>query len=294
MVTPIPSKEIGTGYKISKYTLEELIEEGEFGGIEGLLYKARDQKGNIYGMKIIKEEKLELTLEKKYSYLIKEKDILPVSDYLLTMFGNTYEQDSHYFICLEYCNSGNLLRYMEDKEYKISIKEIMDISKDICMGIYTLHNSLRVHLDIRLANILIDMHPLTQCRTFKLGDLGLRQKVYSQSEIIEKGMGYIPPQIFMGEEYTNKADIWSFGVLLFQLAFQVLPFGLRDYKALVLRGECSIPNTRAVSNNYMNLLINCLQFYEKDRFNIETIMTHPFFLTPHDKISTITTFSIFK
>ena len=293
MVEAAGGAQIDTGYVVNegetpKYTLKEKLGEGAFGKV----FKAVDKNGTFFAIKII-SNRIKNAGEKKWECFVREITHLSEldSDYIIRMYGKPLEQDEHYFLILEYCNSGDLLNYLLNKEFKISMQEVMEISNDIAFAIFVMHSAEIAHRDLKLENIMV--HTKAQ-RSFKLADLGLSRQINDIADTVAGSLGYIAPEIFLSKDYDRQADIWSFGMLLFQLAFKEFPFGRATYQMSVMRGKCNIPNKRTVSKNYIDLLTKCLKFDPKKRLKIEDILSHDFFMSPDNQTSSLKQIDILK
>uniref|UniRef100_A0A5S6QVB4 receptor protein-tyrosine kinase n=1 Tax=Trichuris muris TaxID=70415 RepID=A0A5S6QVB4_TRIMR len=146
-------------------------------------------------------------------------------------------------LCLivEYCSDGDLLHYLRDRrKYMVKLEQLgidisntenhadMDFDKllclkdlvsfawQICVGLEYLSQKGYVHRDVAARNVLVDRD-----KRMKIGDFGLCRYVYSDMVYMGKG-GRLPVKWMALEaikncEFTSKSDVWSFGVLLFEI-----------------------------------------------------------------------------
>jgi serine/threonine protein kinase len=78
-----------------------------------------------------------------------------------------------------------------------------------------------VHRDLKPANILVSKG------TYKIADFGLAKYLQDESQLLKTRVGtpfYMAPQILKNERYTSKCDIWSLGIIFYQLLFGTLPW----------------------------------------------------------------------
>lgn len=110
-------------------------------------------------------------------------------------------------------------------------------ASDILNGIRLLHENAIVHCDIKPENLLATEEN-GEIR-IKIGDLGfamiLAETDVFMSDIRIGSYGYISPEILSENTYTQKLDIWSFGITLYQMAVAYLPTVLD--KTFVKKGE---------------------------------------------------------
>ena len=97
---------------------------------------------------------------------------------------------------------------------KLSQAEIIKLGRDICKALEHCNVQNIVHRDIKLDNILVSEHG-----EFKLGDFGIAKRLNNESATMNYvgGSGYIAPEVFKGEKYNIRADIYSLGMVLYKL-----------------------------------------------------------------------------
>lgn len=144
------------------------------------------------------------------------------------------------------CKSFDVFQYEEDGSWEVDIREQFlsplpnwinanGIKQEdvVRMGI-SLSDLLSVcekegilHRDIKPANIFVD-----RLNNFRLGDFGLARMISSSSSIHSKGVGtdaFMAPEVFNGEKYDHRADIYSLGLVMYWLLNgQSLPFASKD------------------------------------------------------------------
>lgn len=87
-----------------------------------------------------------------------------------------------------------------------------------------------MHRDIKPDNILIHNGNV------KIADFGFCKPLENQNDMVATMLGspiYMAPEVIKGETYTNKADIWSLGVVLFQMLFGKCPFESKSIAKLI-------------------------------------------------------------
>ncbi len=132
-----------------------------------------------------------------------------------------FEHDGRLFIAMEYIDGVNLLEFTEEKA--ITIKQALVIVIQICRGLRKAHSDGVIHRDIKPANIMVDKEGWV-----KILDFGLA-KLRENASITRLGsrMGTAPyssPEQLRGEELKPGADIFSLGVILYELIAQQRPF----------------------------------------------------------------------
>lgn len=101
----------------------------------------------------------------------------------------------------------------------------MEFFKQICNGFKVLYQNKIIHRDIKPENILV------LDGVYKIADFGFAREIKNLEEAGElTGCGtpmYVSPQISSKQSYCSKCDVWSFGVILYQLMSYENPFGMK-------------------------------------------------------------------
>ena len=141
-----------------------------------------------------------------------------------------FQDDDKLFIAMEYIEGVNLYDFMVRKD--ISINQALTITIQICRGLRKAHQAGIIHRDIKPANIMIDNEGWV-----KILDFGLA-KLTEYKSITKLGvrMGtapYTSPEQLRGEELKPHTDIFSLGVLLYELLARRLPFDGRTEEEII-------------------------------------------------------------
>ena len=116
----------------------------------------------------------------------------------------------------------------------------------------------------------------------KLSDFGFSKVM--EDDITKTKLGTpatMAPEIMMNKTYTKKADLWSIGIITYQLLFKTLPFKARSEKELlnnILNNKgIKIPEGMKISDTLYDLLKNLLQLDPTLRYSWKQFFEHPFF-----------------
>jgi len=143
---------------------------------------------------------------------------LPVHPNLVNYKKIQISSEHNLYLIMEFCNGGNLDKFLFDCKYHVHEDKIWFFLKQFCDGYRVLYDSKLVHRDIKPENILLHNG------NFKIADFGL-SKLISNPEITEnfsvKGTPiYMAPELPQFKEGTSKIDVFSLGVVLYRMAFK--------------------------------------------------------------------------
>ena len=93
-----------------------------------------------------------------------------------------------------------------------SLEEKKNICKEIVNGLINIHDNEILHRDLKLTNILVDSN-----NEIKITDFGLAVSIYDVDKEEVGTYGYIAPEIFDGEDYTFKSDLYSLGIIFLEI-----------------------------------------------------------------------------
>ena len=130
------------------------------------------------------------------------------------------EENNCLFMVMEYCEM-DLAQYL--RKYKLDEQRATDIIKQVMSGLSYLVGKGVIHRDIKPANILVNSR-----NEFKLADFGLARHVQEfDNSLLQTIAGtplYMAPQILKKTPYTTKCDIWSTGIIFYELLVGKLPW----------------------------------------------------------------------
>ncbi|ONK69391.1 uncharacterized protein A4U43_C05F22370 [Asparagus officinalis] len=156
---------------------------------------------------------------------------------LVNLVGYCVDKGQHMLI-YEFMSNGSLASLLYgDNTRNLSWEQRLQIALDVSHGIEYLHDGAVppvVHRDLKSANILLD-----KSMRAKVADFGLsKEEVYDGRNSGLKGTyGYMDPDYMSTNNYTKKSDIYSFGIILFELLTSINPQqGLMDYINLAAIG----------------------------------------------------------
>jgi len=222
------------------YTNFIQIGEGSFGKV----YKAkRISTNSSYAIKIIDKEKLKQLLRNQlmkdnidnefksyFKYFLNEIEYMKIccKDNINSVKLNEYyDTNKELVIVMELCDDS-LQSILNKRINGFNNEEIYDIITQLNNTFKIMNKNHIVHRDLKLDNILIKYTDDTKTKFIvKLSDYGLSKQLVSLSKFCNTHAGTpltMAPEIINDEEYNEKCDLWSLGVIIYQMFFKQYPY----------------------------------------------------------------------
>ncbi|WPT16849.1 Serine/threonine-protein kinase TOUSLED [Picochlorum sp. SENEW3] len=273
-----------------RYLLLELLGKGGFSEV----FKSLDLRSLTYVAVKIHQLSSQWSESKKASYVkhsVREYHIHKQLHHpRIVSLLDIFEIDNNTFATvLEYCSGGDLEGYMKSHG-SLPEREAKSIIAQVLSALCYLNVKPRsfIHYDLKPANILFDQ--LGQC---KITDFGLSKVVeegHTQGmELTSQGAGtywYLPPECFDINRtplISNKVDVWSVGVILYQMLYSRRPFGHELSQEQILRNEVMLnarevqfPSKPSVTTECKDFITKCLMYRQEQRPDVHEAMSHPF------------------
>lgn len=132
------------------------------------------------------------------------------------------EEDGQYYIVMEYIE-GKTLKQLLNKRGALTLPEVIDIMTQLTDGLSHAHEAYIIHRDIKPQNIMIEDNG-----TIKITDFGIAMAVnatqFTQTNSVMGTVHYLPPEQANGKGATVKSDIYSLGILMYELLTGSVPF----------------------------------------------------------------------
>ncbi|MGD2085792.1 MAG: protein kinase [Candidatus Aminicenantes bacterium] len=247
----------------------QIIEEIGQGGM-GRVFKAKDlELDTIVALKMIKPQfssdpdivnrfKRELLLARE----ILHEHVIRIHD-LGEIKGIKY-------ISMNYIQ-GNTLKEILQSTGKLTIEKTIDIIKQVCSALITAHNKGIIHRDLKPQNIMID-----KSGNAYVLDFGIARSINVESDAAEEGIvlgtpDFMSPEQIKGEKADATTDIYSLGIILYEMVTGKLPFSAADNRELLYKHLHELPEPPSRLNPQMPLqleriILKCMEKKKKNRF----------------------------
>ncbi|CAL8069828.1 unnamed protein product [Orchesella dallaii] len=206
---------------------EELLGKGSFGTVVGGLYK-----GNQVAVKVLKTT----TSQRKASVLGERNALdLPTHNHIACIMDIFQVGPERTLIIMEKMDKGNLFSLLNDPSFTIDCNVAIKISKQIALALIFCHRQGLLHLDVKPQNILVGLDDCCKLADFgsskKLRDL---QPSYKYSQL-DGTIPYTAPELFKGSPPTEKCDVYSFAITMWQILTREIPYQEENEHAVIFR-----------------------------------------------------------
>jgi len=205
------------GKTISHYKILEKLGEGGM----GVVYKAQDIKlDRLVALKFLPKHLL-CDNEAKSRFEHEAKAASALNHTNITTIYEIDEFEGECFICMEYVEGKSIKEIIREK--KLSIEEILNIAIQVAGGLNAAHKKGIVHRDIKSDNIMLTVEGLVKIMDFGLAKLRGVSRVTKEGTTLGT-LSYMSPEQVHGIEVDQRSDIFSLGVVLYEMITGQLPF----------------------------------------------------------------------
>jgi len=142
----------------------------------------------------------------------------------------------NYVMVMEYIKDGNLRQFLNSK--KLSFINRLNLLKNLAFGLELIHEQDLVHKDFHSGNIL-NIFRSEYCTDSYIADLGLsRPANETNDEKIYGVLPYLAPEVLREKKYTKTSDIYSFGIIAYEIFSNSPPFREYDHDTALAERIC--------------------------------------------------------
>jgi serine/threonine protein kinase len=204
--------------KISDFTPLSILGKGRYGTV----YKAiHIPTGHQVAIKEISKLFFEISEQNELEILSTLND-----NFIINLIF-AFQSEKYAYLCLDYMPGITLRKYMEMKP-DISSSELQFITACIVRGLEYLNSQNVIHHDLKPENLLFDSQGY-----LLLTDFGLSQKIKKLKKSNSGTLAYIAPEVLFGQNYSGISDVYSLGVILFEIIEGRRPYVVTSRKQLL-------------------------------------------------------------
>lgn len=235
-----------------------------------VIYKAQDlMLERLVALKILKKELSDdLSFQNRFRQEARASARL-IHPNIVTTFDFGFDRE-RLFIVMEYVDGPELKQLISSGE-KINITQALDLLKQACRGLEYAHQQGFVHCDIKPQNML-----LTTNNVLKITDFGISRALDTvtreeQADVVWGSPMYISPEQAAGRAPSPATDIYSLGVVAYELLTGRLPFEADDAAELTRMHRMEIPSNltqinRHIPSDLSQIILRCLEKEPAERF----------------------------
>ena len=258
--------------KVIKDIFPILLGSGSFGNVYLVKHKITQKE---FAMKVIDKKKLGQFHGNYYEQISNEIKIHSKLDHEnIIHIYNVFENEESINIIMEYANKGNLLDIIKNEKDKcLSEEKAFKYFIQVINAVYYLHQNNIIHRDIKPENILISEND-----SIKLCDFGWAKELTLENTSTFCGTAeYMAPEIVTKENYAFEVDIWSLGILLYEMIFGHSPFEGNNMNNIMLNiKEHELIYDKPISKECKNLIERLLESNQQKRLKFKDIFEHDF------------------
>lgn len=256
-------------WALSNFDIGRPLGRGKFGNV----YLAREKeskfvvalkvlfKKQIYNSKIEHQVRREIEIQSHLRH-----------PHILRLYGYFHDEARVYLI-LEYAPKGTLYKELQNQpEKRFDEKQSAIYIKSLASALRYLHERHVIHRDIKPENLLLGYKG-----ELKIADFGWSvHEPDSKRTTLCGTLDYLPPEMVQAKPHTKNVDLWSLGVLCFELLVGRAPFNAPDYDETykkIIKIDYKLPDF--VSKAAAHFMAKLLVLNPEARLPLEQVMTHP-------------------
>ena len=268
----VPKEELTTGSTFAgRY---QIIEELGKGGM-GKVYKAHDKE--IKEKVVLKLLKPEISADTKTVERF-QNELKFARKIVHKNVGRMYDlgkEKGSYYITMEYVEGQDLKKLIRQSR-QLTVGTSISIAKQICEGLKEAHRIGVVHIDLKPSNIMVDEEGNVRIMDFGIAR-SLKEKGITGAGVMIGTPEYMSPEQVEGKETDQRSDIYSLGVILYEMVTGCVPFEGDTALSVAIKHKTEEPkdpkelNTQ-ISEDLSRMILKCLEKDKEKRYqNVEEI-----------------------
>lgn len=257
---------------VGDYRLTEELGSGSFGTV----YKGRHMTtGEIAAVKTISRASLSPKLEVLLGAEV--ESMRKISSPHVIKLVNTFMSERSYYIVMEYCAGDNLETYLANHT-DVTAETIGRWAREIVEGMFAMQSLNILHRDLKLANLILTSKHAENAHV-KICDFGLA-RVLGEDMWATTMVGTplcSAPELLAGNPYDNKVDIWSLGVLLYEMIERKKPFPAETFQELIAMQRSPLSFGPETDLKARALIQDLLSYVPSQRPSLSEVLSHPYF-----------------
>ena len=274
---------------MDRFTHKSVIANGYISKIIRATDKTNGNKVILKALSLNDTQPKRLNAEVIISKSLEHKNIVKYID--------AFKNDKFLILVYEYCNSGTLKQMIQflntETDYQIKEEKVKTIMLQLKDALKYLYENEIIHRDLKPDNILF--HINSNEIVLKLADFGFSRtfntdniNVLGNAPLIQTFCGtpvYMAPELLLSSTYNIKADLWSVGIIMYEMLYGKLPYNklhnINDLKKNIINKQILI-DEKNYSSECISLLKSLLIYDPVDRINWDLFFDHCWFTGEND------------
>ena len=261
---------------MTDYLLERKIGSGSFGEVFS-------GKNKHTGVKVAIKRLNKAALMKYGNYILnafwREIDCMKKCECenSVKLFQN-FETQHNFNIIMELCDT-DLLYHLNEHRGGLPKEQVRDTFQQLNNVFRLMNKNNIVHRDLKLSNILIKYTDKNKTKFIpKLSDYGFSKELNNNRTGTHLGTpATMAPEVIMDLPYGNKSDLWSIGVMIYQLYFKALPYNGFGEEQILAQIRNKVPIKKSNDDLLDDLISKLLIMNPNNRISWDDYFNHPFF-----------------
>ena len=266
----VPKKVTKSKINLNDFKKLRLIGIGSYGRV--YLTSAKNNSDKLYAVKVLNKKDIEK--ENLLKNIQTEKKIMEQINYPFIMkLDYAFQTQKRLFLFTQFMSGGDI-SYHIYKENLFSEEKTIFYSSEIILALEHLHLNNYIYRDLKPENVAIDNDG-----HIKLIDFGLCKLLNNKNNNFSVcgSPDYVAPEVLFNNKYDNKVDIWSLGVMIYEMLSGYLPFKIKSNKISMDLYNQKVQMFKYFSKDAKCLIKNLLVIDPQKRYNITQIKKHKFF-----------------
>ncbi|ASI53683.1 serine/threonine protein kinase [Metamycoplasma hyosynoviae] len=242
----------------------------------GAVYSATMKKtGERYAIKILTYANIQRMRATQFRFK-NEVEMMKkvVSPYVVQLKGayipKSDPNDKEYYLAMELVEGSSLKEKLERRK-KLPVDEAISIAREICLGLVDIHNAGIVHRDLKPNNILFNENGVVKLIDFGISLSEESLRVTEDNKLVGSVQYVAPELVVKSHSPSPQSDIYSLGIIMYEMLSGHLPFAGMDHKTIALKHVNSdLPPLEGVNTlipqAVENIIIKCTAKKLTDRY----------------------------
>lgn len=235
-------------------------------GAMGTVYHGRDSvTGQLVAIKMLDRSRVAGNPELVERFRREGEALRQLAHPHIVQLLATDEKEGHHYLVMELIEGGDLLQLMQNQP-QLPLSQVLSIALDLSDALTRAHRLNILHRDIKPANVLLDGNGRPKLTDFGIARLGEASTLTQHGGVLGT-VAYLSPEACQGETLDERADIWAFGLLLYEMLAGERPFAKPTSAATLMAIlQEPIPDIHAMRQDLPPALTELLQkMLVKDR-----------------------------